>query len=82
MDTVDDQGNTIYHLLVDIPIDKYSLLAITNPDAPFDVYRKIAMRFPEWRSTATTIFTLAYCPETPLFELPNELIHRILLLIN
>lgn len=82
IDTVDDQGNTIYHLLVDIPADKYSLSAITNPDAPFDAYRKIAMQFPEWRSTATTIFTLAYCPETPLFELPNELIHRILLLIN
>ena len=82
IDTVDDQGNTIYHLLVDIPADKYSLSAITNPGAPFDAYRKIAMQFPEWRSTATTIFTLAYCPETPLFELPNELIHRILLLIN
>ncbi len=75
-----DKGNTIYDLMVTKLPPRSLLQKIVTPNVPFETYRKIACQYPEWIPEVTTVFTLAYCSESPFFHLPKELIHHILLL--
>ena len=75
-----DKGHTIYDLMVTKLPPRSLLQKIVTPNVPFETYRKIACQYPGWITKVTTVFTLAYCPESPFFHLPKELIHHILLL--